>query len=303
MASTVSQLIKRGILKRGDYPTFLEGAIHYETIMGSIAYSVNEDTSDFDVYGVFIPPKSMLFPHLNGHIPGFGKEPPSCNNWQKHHLFDQDAEGGKGRSYDLNFYSIVQYFQLCMDCNPNMIDSLFTARNCVLYTSSVGEIIRDNRQLFLHKGAWHRFKGYAYQQVHKMQSMKREGKRAELVEKYGYDIKFAYHVIRLMDEIEQIMSEQTLTLGRNKEQLKSVRRGEWAKEQIIEYFNHKEKQLEDLYLKSDLPKYPDENKIKEVLLQCLEIAYDDVRDIVKIEDQATVVVREIIEVIKKHNLM
>lgn len=303
MASITSSLIDRSIIKKGDYPPFIKNSIHYETIMGSIAYSVNEDTSDFDVYGVFIPPKTMIFPHLDGYIPGFGKSAPVCNNWQKHHIFDKDAEGGKGRNYDLNFYSIIQYFHLCMDCNPNMIDSLYTDRRCVLYTSSIGEIIRDNRDLFLHKGAWHRFKGYAYQQMHKMQSMNRTGKRAELIEKHGYDVKFAYHIVRLMDEIEQILSDKTLILGRNKEQLKSIRRGEWDKNQIIEFFNTKEKQLEDLYHKSDLQHSPNESKIKDVLLQCLEIAYDDIKSIVKIENQAESVITEIVGLLQKHRII
>ena len=133
--------------------------------------------------------------------------------------------------------------------------------------------------------------------------LSREGKRAELVEKYGYDIKFAYHIVRLMDEIEQILSDKTLVLGRNKEELKSIRRGEWSKEQIVQFFNFKEKQLEDLYHKSDLRKYPDEDKIKSVLMQCLEIAYDDVRNIVQVQDQASQAVQEILEIMKSRHFI
>lgn len=300
MASVLTQLIERNILKRGEYPVWLQNAIHYETIMGSIAYGVNEDTSDFDVYAVCIPPKQMLFPHLAGHIPGFGKQPEIFNNWQKHHIDDPDAEGGRGRNYDFSVYSIVQFFQKCAECNPNMVDALFTPRRCVLYTSPVGELIRENRHLFLHKGAWHRFKGYAYQQMHKMQSMKREGKRAATVEKYGYDIKFAYHVVRLMDEVEQILNEQTLDLERAREQLKSIRRGEWAKEKIIEFFNDREKQLEEAYQKSPLPYKPDYNKLQELLLQCLEIAYDDVRQIVHVENEAALAIEKIQDVLNEY---
>lgn len=32
-------------------------------IMGSIAYGVSEDTSDFDCYGFCIPPKDHVFPY------------------------------------------------------------------------------------------------------------------------------------------------------------------------------------------------------------------------------------------------
>lgn len=118
-----------------------------------------------------------------------------------------------------------------------------------------------------------------------------------------YDLKKAYHVVRLMGEIEQILMEGTLELDRNREQLKSIRRGEWTKEGIEQYFTDKERQLEELYLTSELPKQPDEAKIKEVLLQCLEIAYDDVGDIVHVADKEGMALKEILEVIQRHGLV
>jgi predicted nucleotidyltransferase len=270
--------------------------------MGSVAYGVSNDLSDFDLYSFCVPPKEFIFPHLNGHIAGFGKTPPGFDNWQRHHLIDADADGGKGRSYDLNTYSIVHYFNLCMDCNPNMIDSLFTPRRCILYTSPIGELVRENRHLFLHKGAWHRFKGYSYSQMQKAKSQTREGKRKELVVEFGYDVKFAYHVVRLLGEIEQILIEGTLDLERNSEQLKAIRRGDWTLEQIQTYFADKEKHLEELYIKSELPKYPDEEKIKQVLVQCLEMAYDDIRSIVVTPDASRLAVEEIKAILAKHRL-
>lgn len=48
--------------------------VHYETIMGSVAYGVSSDTSDMDVYGFAIPPKDDVFPHLRGEILCFGKQ-------------------------------------------------------------------------------------------------------------------------------------------------------------------------------------------------------------------------------------
>ena len=55
-----------------------------------------------------------------------------------------------------------------MDNNPNMIDSLFVPRNLIIHSSKVLEYIRENRNIFLHKGSWHKFKGYSYSSLHKM---------------------------------------------------------------------------------------------------------------------------------------
>ena len=89
----------------------------------------------------------------------------------------------------------------------------------------------------------------------------------------GYSLKFAYHVVRLINEVEQILVEGDLDLQRNNEQLKSIRRGEWSFEQLEDYFAHKEKILETSYANSTLPHGPNEAKIKELLLSCLEQHY------------------------------
>jgi len=291
MTSKFDELRSKGLIK--DYPRFLKSNVHYETIMGSVAYGVNEDASDFDVYGFAIPPNNILFPHLDGFIPGFGAQPPKFDQFQKHHLLDKDAEGGKGREYDLTIYNIVKYFDLCMGCNPNMVDSLFTPRRCVLHSTSIGELVRDNRKLFLSKLCWHKFKGYAYSQMHKMKSQTRMGKRAVMVEKYGYDLKFAYHIVRLMGEVHQILEEGDLDLERNREQLKSIRRGEWKIEEIEAHFQREEDGLEDLYKKSSLPNKPREAEIKDLLVYCLELALDGIDKAINIPDKTVRALQEV----------
>ena len=56
---------------------------------------------------------------------------------------------GHGRTYDLTIYGIVKFFNLAMENNPNIIDSLFTPVNCVLHSTRVGNLVRENRRLFL----------------------------------------------------------------------------------------------------------------------------------------------------------
>ena len=276
MGSLVDKLINRQLISP---PPFVKNNIQYEVIMGSVAYGVSSDTSDMDVYGFCVPPKYMIFPHLNGEIQDFGRHKKRFKQWQEHHVKDVSAR----KEYDLHIYSIVRYFHLCMENNPNMIDSLFVPRRCVLHSTQIGELIREHRKEFLHKGSWHRFKGYSYSQVNKMNTKEpdKNSKRYAIIQKYGFDVKFAYHVVRLLNEVEQILVEKDLDLERNREQLKSIRNGEWTKEQIINYFGEKEKSLEELYLKSDLPYSPDEEKIKQILLTCLELHYGSLENVIK----------------------
>jgi len=257
-------------------PKWLPNSVMYLTIMGSEAYGVSSNDSDRDVYGFCVPPREVVFPHLTGEILGFGKQVKRFSQWQEHHIHYQDDDAGKGRDYDLTVYSIVKYFQLCMDNNPNMIDSLFTPPRCHLTITQVGQMVYENRRLFLHKGCWHKFKGYAYAQLHKMDNKNPVGKRKELVEEFGYDVKFAYHLVRLLLEVEQILAEGDLDLERPREQLKAIRRGEWTEGQIRGFFHQKETELEKLYNDSTLPWTADEGPIKELLLECLNICYGEV---------------------------
>jgi uncharacterized protein len=297
MSSTVQKLVKKKLISP---PKFLAGGIQLEVVMGSVAYGVSNDNSDLDIYGFCIPNRGDVFPHTRGEIPGFGTQIQRFEQYQQHHIIEPSALSGKGQEYDFTIYSIVKYFQLCMENNPNMIDSLFVPRRCILYSTQVGEMVRENRKLFLHKGAWHKFKGYAYSQLHKAQnSVPQEGtKRRKDYDKHGYSTKFAYHVVRLISEVEMILSEGDLDLTRNREQLKSIRRGEWSKVQIREYFNDKEKHLEMLYLNSSLQHCPDEKAIKQLLLNCLEHHYGSLDGCVMAdENEGTIAVRKLEEIL------
>lgn len=166
----LDKLEKKGLIRP---PSFVVSNTMYLTIMGSVSYGV-ADTSDKskipdnDLYGFCIPPKEYIF-HRD-EIPGFGTVGPRFEQWQQHHCLDEDAHGGKGQSYDFQLFSIVKFFELCRQGNPNLLDSLFTPENCILHCTQIGRMVRDNRKLFVSKEIWKKFRGYAFSQAHKIQS-------------------------------------------------------------------------------------------------------------------------------------
>ena len=156
MANIITELFEKKLIQP---PLWLPTNMHYLTIMGSYSYGVSGDSSDTDIYGFCMPPKGMIFPHLEGYLPGFDKDIPAFNHFEAHHVKKSDKQ-----EYDFAIYGIVRYFRLVADGNPNMIDSIFTPVNCVLHMTSVGNMVRENRKLFLSKKCFHTFKGYAYAQ-------------------------------------------------------------------------------------------------------------------------------------------
>lgn len=177
MSYVIEKLIKRKLINP---PKFLSTNTVYEVIMGSVAYGVSQGSSDNDIYGFAIPYKEDIFPHLRGEIEGFGKQKQRFDQFQQHHIKDEQ----EGKSYDITIYNIVRYFQLCMENNPNMVDSLFVPDNCVLFASSIGQKVRENRRIFLHRGSWHKFKGYCFSQKTKM---KNNSIKADKIRKFEND--------------------------------------------------------------------------------------------------------------------
>jgi len=296
MASIIKQLTDQQLIHP---PPWLPDNVRYECITGSIAYGVSTNDSDWDIIGFCIPPKDIIFPHLAGVIEGFGRQKQKFKVFEKQHI-NAKLANKKVRQYDVSIYNIVHYFQLCMDCNPNMIDTLFVPRVCIIHSSQISEMIREKRHLFLHKGAWQRFKGYSYSQLAKMSSKTAIGKRKESIEQYGYDVKYAYHVVRLLDEIEQILVNKDIDLQRNKEQLKAIRRGEISEKDIKEWANNKEVELEKIYNESKLPWGPDEDNIKTLLLQCLEEHFGNLDKCIFTDKRANLILRDIANLIDKN---
>lgn len=276
-----------------DYPSWLPHNVHYMTYMGSIAYGVNTPDSDFDVYGYCIPPKDYIFQNI---IYGFDK-PKEFKQWEQQHVIHKERE------YDFTIRNMVDYFKSCMEGNPNMIDSLFTPLNCVIKITSIGNLVRENRKLFLSKKLLSKMKGYAYGQLADMKRSKPspDSKRKVLFEKFGFDTKAAYNVVRLLSQIEQILVEEDLVLDEvgRREHMKAIRRGEVPQEEIVEWAKSKEKQLETIYANSKLPNVPRKDEIRSLLVQCLDIHYGSIP---VIQDEYKLILSKIKEITDKVSL-
>ena len=279
-------------------PKFLMSNVQLLVQMGSQCYGCAEDQSDNDLYGIVIPFKSDIFPHLRNEIVGFGTQIKRFEQYQQHGIEDKSSK----KTYDITIFNIVKYFNLMLDCSPNIIDSIYVPRRCIIHSTPIGEHIRDNRKIFLHKKAWHTFRGYSFAQMSKIHNKTNSSnpKRQKTIEVTGYDTKFFYHVVRLLEEIEQILIEHDLDLERNKALLRSIRRGEWSLERAEKYFEEKEKLLQEVYSKSTLPHSADEEAIKRLLLESLEMHFGSISDAIKMEVDVEKIISDMQAVIDKY---
>lgn len=267
---------------------FLEGAPccvyepELEVITGSIAYGVDSDSSDVDIYSICIPSVDEVFPHMSGRVPRFGPQKEPFKSFQKHHITINENRNEK--IYDVISYNIVDFFTLAAECNPNIIDALFVPARCITHISDVGRVVRENRKLFLSKRSYIRFRGYAYSQIKKLEDRNPAGKRKELVKRYGYDVKYASHAIRLADECRQILIKSDLDIEENREELKAIRRGEWTLEYFKSEMERRIRLLDELYLRSTLREEPNYDELNRVLMICLEAKYGSLSKFVLAEE-------------------
>lgn len=123
---------------------FVEQNTIYKTVVGSTAYGLNTPESDIDIKGICIPPKEYYF----------GLK-----------VFEQQ-EIGK----DQVIYAIKKFVRLARDCNPNIIEMLYTHPKQILYINQAGLKLRVNRELFLSKKAKFTFAGYAFAQLKRIKN-------------------------------------------------------------------------------------------------------------------------------------
>jgi predicted nucleotidyltransferase len=115
---------------------------------GSHAYGTNGPGSDIDIKGVAVQPRSYDF----GFIDSF-----------------EQANSGFGE-YDCCIYELRKFMKLATDCNPNIIELVWTDENDLIYVTPAWEKLYNVRHLFLSQNAKYRFSGYAMAQLKRIRT-------------------------------------------------------------------------------------------------------------------------------------
>lgn len=274
MPPKLSSLVKKGIASP---PSGLEGLIQYEVVGGSASYSIDNDSSDLDLYAWYIPPKDQLFPHLRGMLPHFdGPEFYKLNQkgrgtYHQVHMVDPDARGGEGQETDYTAHNIMKFADLLIGNNPTVLETLFFPQRCITFNTPIGMILRDHRHMFLSRLCSETFCGYARSQLRNLRQKEPgdDSKRRALIDKYGYDTKSATHVVRLLDQGYQVLTEGDIDVERSREKLKDIKTGKWSLEQVEEYFKIMEPKILKVVDESVLPVRPDLDKVRALLTRML----------------------------------
>ncbi len=206
---------------------------------------------DKDLMGIFIAP-------LN-HYLGF---------------MQKDYEEYRFQEYDVVHYEIRKWFRLLLKSNPNVMSLLWLEKNLIVYEHPLAQSIRDNRDFFVSKQAYHSFTGYAYGQLKRMTNYHFEGymgeKRKQLVEQFGYDTKNAAHLIRLLRMgIEFLTDGELHVLREDATELLDIKKGKWTLEQVQKTAEGLFQLSKEAYIKSVLPDKPNYAGAEQLLIRTI----------------------------------
>ncbi len=223
-------------------------------ITGSKLYGTETGESDIDYVGVFIPPQEYIY--------GLKR----CEQV----IVKEKNENGVLEEYTC--YSLDKYIRLAIANNPNILSLLFTPTDRLVYVNDFGLELLENKSLFLSKKAYHSFRGYAHAQRRKITSKEQVlGHRKDLIEKYGYDVKFAMHLLRLLYEGLDILVGKELVYPCPMRTLFSgIRRGEKSLQWVLDEADRLEKLIDEQYVKSDLQYCADEAGIEKLQMSMFE---------------------------------
>lgn len=183
--------------------------------------------------------------------------------------------------WDIVTFEARKALRLFMAGNPNVMELLWLAPNYYIKRRDAGDMLIDNRHLFMTRALHQPFAGYANAQLLKMTRLDKRGymgeKRKALVDEHGYDTKNAAHLIRLLRMAIEALRDGELIVDRggyDANELLAIKRGEWDLERVWEEAERLFRRAEDACDRSSLPARPDWDKVNRL---CMEVVDAELR--------------------------
>lgn len=213
------------------------------SLAGSRLYGTSTETSDWDYRGVCVPPDSYVY----------GLD-----------MFEQ-YQTSQSSGIDLCIYSLRKFAVLCLKCNPNVLEILWSPPEKHVIHHELWNLLYKERQSFLSKQAFRSFSGYAMSQLYKVR---------KAYEATGeYDPKHAMHLIRLMRMgVEVLRDGEVIVEREDADYLLEIREGKVPFQEIIDKHNKIYEALLDLRDSSSLPDKPDYDTVNRIVMKITKMS-------------------------------
>lgn len=144
----MNSAVYEALAKFNNLPWLEESTIFLAEV-GSTAYGTATPQSDTDYKGLCVPPLNYFLGCMSKFEQAECKDP------------------------DLVIYDIRKFISLAADCNPSIVEVLWVDDSNIVKMTPLGEVLRENRRMFLSKKAKHTFTGYAVSQLRRIATHRR----------------------------------------------------------------------------------------------------------------------------------
>ncbi len=243
-----------GHVMTAGFPLDKQAIIHL-FVGGSALHGAKvEGYDDLDVYGCYVePPQRILGILTMEHF---------C--WSS----GSQAEKNTAKDVDVTMYSLHRWAELMMKGNPAILHYLYAINQ----NERIGiwnDLILPHREALLSKKSAKQYLGFANSQRMRLtgeRGMGRHGQRPDLIEKFGFDTKFAMHYLRLLFECRELLQDRHLTLPRpEKDLLIAVRSGKYTQTEVFAMGEDLRAEADALLDNSRLPDVPDIHLLSQIV--------------------------------------
>lgn len=213
----------------------LDEFVIYRCIVGSRAYGLDNESSDVDRRGIYLPPADI--------------------HWSLYGVPEQIEHKETEECY----WEMQKFLTLCLKANPNVLECLYTP--LVEYTTPLARELLEMRSVFLSKLVYQTYNGYVMSQFKKLE----QDLRAQGTIKW----KHAMHLIRLLLQGINILHEGFLPVrvDEHKDKLLLIRNGETDWRDVNEWRLSLHKEFDTAFAKTNLPERPDYENANEFLIK------------------------------------
>lgn len=217
----------------------LYNCVIYRCVVGSRAYGLDNDGSDTDRRGIYLPPADL--------------------QWSLYGIPEQL----ENKKTDETYWELKKFLILALKANPNILECLYTP--IIEMVTPLAQELLDMREVFLSKLVYQTYNGYVISQFKKLEQ--------DLRVRGGVRWKHAMHLIRLLLSGITALKERYVPVNveKHRDRLLAIRQGETPWDEIDKWRLELHKQFDQTYEKTSLPEQPDYTRANTFLIKARKI--------------------------------
>lgn len=207
----------------------------YRCVVGSRAFGLDDDASDTDRRGFYLPPAEL--------------------HWSLYGVPEQIEDAASQECY----WELQKFLNLALKANPNILECLYTP--LIEHATPVAQELLAMRRCFLSKLIYQTYNGYVASQFKKLET--------DLRAHGAIKPKHAMHLVRLMLSGIGVLEsgELRIRLDDARERLLAIKRGETPWAEVDAWRLELHGRFERAYAGTALPEQPDYRAVNDFLVR------------------------------------